>query len=354
MGSVGAPDTRTGVDQWDVGWWVVIGLVTTLPFPAQASPPLGYMQSSGLKADPVVSLTWGLLIISIVVVVIVSGLVVVGIWLRREKQPVGSLERMTPRTPGSGLPWLYWGVGISSVALFGSLIWTVVVLAAVSRSPAPTVLAIEVTGQQWWWKVRYLSDDPSQVFATADEIHIPAGQPVRVKLVGADVIHSFWVPALGGKTDAIPGMNNETWIEARAPGRYWGECTEYCGQQHAHMAFAVVAELPERFQIWRDAQLRPATAPTSPERVAGEKAFVFHCGACHAVRGTAAGGSVAPDLTHLMSRTIIAGGVLPNTVANLMGWIANPQAIKPGARMPILYLSGPELQSIGSYVETLR
>jgi cytochrome c oxidase subunit 2 len=227
------------------------------------------------------------------------------------------------------------------------------VLAAVNAPPRSTPLTIEVTGQQWWWKIRYLDDDPSRVLTTANEIHIPVGEPVRVKLIGADVIHSFWVPALSGKTDTIPGQINVTWLEARDPGIYRGQCTEYCGPQHAHMGFIVVAEPPADFKAWRDAQLQPAPAP-SAEMAEGEHMVEFHCGACHTVRGTDAGGTVAPDLTHLMSRRTLAAATLPNTAGNLTGWIADPQGVKPETRMPRLDLSGPELQAVEGYLETLR
>ncbi len=336
------------------GRWAALAFPLLLPASAWAATPLSYLTGYGAKAGPVVTLTWGLLIISIAVIVIVSVLVLAGIWRRRATGANGAV-RLVPLSPqGSGLGLLTVGVGVSSLVLVGSLVWTVVVLAAVNGPPKPPALTIEVTGQQWWWKFRYLGDQPSRVFVTADEMHIPVGQPIRIKLIGADVIHSFWVPALSGKTDAIPGQTNETWIEADQPGRYLGQCTEYCGQQHAHMSFAVIAEPKETFEDWYDAQLRPAAAPTSPRVASGEQLFVYRCGACHAVRGSEAGGTVAPDLTHLMSRHIIAGGILPNTIANLSGWIANPQAVKPGTRMPVLYLSGPELESVRGYLETLR
>jgi cytochrome c oxidase subunit 2 len=158
---------------------------------------------------------------------------------------------------------------------------------------------------------------------------------------------------LTGKTDTIPGQVNETWLEAEKPGRYRGQCTEFCGWQHAHMALFVVAEPRAEFDKWYLDQLQPAAAPKG-EAVRGENRFVFRCGACHTVRGTEAGGTVAPDLTHLMSRATIAAGTLPNTVAYLSGWIANPQTIKPGNHMPDLYLSGPELQDIRSFLLTLK
>ncbi len=317
-----------------------------VPAGAQA---LGYLRGAGPKAAPVVALTWGLLILSIVVVVITSMLVLVGVLRRRVT--TADISAVPVARSGSGMGWIAIGVGVSGVALIGALVWTVVVLAAVNGPSRPPSLTIEVTGQQWWWKARYLSSDPSQVFTTAGEIHIPAGEPVRIRLIGADVIHSFWVPALTGKMEAIPGQTNETWIEASKPGIFQGRCAEYCGAQHAHMAFLLIADTPPQFAAWRAAQLRPAEV--TPQLAAGAHSFVYHCGACHTVRGTAAGGTVAPDLTHLMSRRILAGGVLPNSIGNLAGWIANPQDVKPGTHMPTLYLSGPQLQGIVSFLETL-
>lgn len=329
-------------------------LAALSPAAAHAAHPLSYLTGHGAKVDPVVALTWGLLVLSIAVVVVISALVLAGTLRRRAPGGADAIEQVTIAPEGGGLNWIIIGLLISVPLLVGSLVWTVVVLAAVNSPAQKAALTIEVTGEQWWWKARYLSDDPSQVFTTANEIHIPAGQPVRVKLIGADVIHAFWVPSLTGKTQAIPGQTNETWIEAHEPGRYRGQCTEFCGWQHAHMAFFVIAQPPAEFEAWRTAQLRTAPEPATPALLSAEQTFVYHCGACHAVRGTAAGGSVAPDLTHLMSRDTIAAGTLPNTIGNLSGWIADPQAIKPGTRMPNLYLSGPELQDVRTYLATLK
>jgi cytochrome c oxidase subunit 2 len=317
-----------------------------------AGTPLSYLHGFGIKAYPVTALTWGLLIISIAVCVIIGALVLVGIWRRRA--PGVWAADVTPARGTSGVSWIVIGVGVSTIALVGSLVWTVVVLAAINGPPRKPGLTIEVTGQQWWWKARYLSDDASRILTTANEFHIPTGVPVRVKLIGADVIHSFWVPALSGKTDAIPGQTNATWIEASVPGRYAGQCTEYCGLQHGHMQFYIVAQSPAEFEDWWNAQLQPAPPPSSAAIARGERQFVFHCGACHTVRGTGAAGSVAPDLTHLMSRQTIAAGALPNSIATLSGWIADPQSVKPGTLMPTLYLSGPELTDIRSFLETLK
>ena len=315
--------------------------------------PLSYLSGFGIKAYPVTALTWGLLIISVSVVVIVTTLVLWGVLARR--QPEQSIGDVAVERRGTGLGWLGLGVGISAVLLLISVVWTMAVLAKVSAPPpGSNPLTIEVTGQQWWWKARYLNADPSKVLTTADEFHIPVGRPVRVKLIGADVIHSFWVPALTGKTETIPGQTNVTWLEADKPGRYRGQCTEYCGQQHAHMALFVIAESPAAFDKWLQDQLKSAPAPASPALVQDQEVFVQRCGACHTVRGSMAGGSVAPDLTHLMSRTTLAAGTLPNTPGALAGWIADPQGQKPGTKMPNLYLSGQELTAVTTYLQTLK
>lgn len=307
---------------------------------AHASVPLGFLRGDGPKAYPVIAFTLGVLGIAIAVVVIISVLVIAGVLVRAG---TGADAAALPaiKRGGNGLPWLYWGVGLSSITLLGTLVWTLVVLADVSSPPVSSSghepHTIEVTGQQWWWKARYLTSDPSHIFTTtAGEIHIPVGVPVRVYLMSTDVIHSFWVPALTGTTEAIPGLHNKTWLEASRPGRYYGQCTLYCGKQHAHVAFVVVAQKRAAFMAWWNAQLQPAPAPL--QIAAGEHAFVYHCGICHMVRGSGAAGQPGPDLTHLMSRSILAGGILTNKVANLSGWIANPQEIKPGTHMPDLYL----------------
>jgi cytochrome c oxidase subunit 2 len=173
-------------------------------------------------------------------------------------------------------------------------------------------------------------------------------------LRSADVIHSFWVPALTGKTDTIPGQTNSSWLEADTAGTYLGQCAEYCGTQHAHMALRIIADPPDRFQAWRNDQLAAASKPPAASQAAtGEAVFEAGCGGCHKVRGTLAGGALGPDLTHLMSRQTIAAGTVPNTPANLSAWIADPQHVKPGTQMPSIPLSGPELEAVRSFLQGL-
>jgi cytochrome c oxidase subunit 2 len=178
------------------------------------------------------------------------------------------------------------------------------------------------------------------------------GKRVELRLTSTDVIHSFWVPELQGKTDLIPGRENVTWLEASRPGEYGGQCAEYCGLQHATMGLLVVAQSEAEFERWAAGQRAGAKADTVNAQ--GRQAFLRACGYCHTVRGTPAGGRMGPDLTHVASRRTLAAGLLPNTPGHLGGWIANPQALKPGTRMPRLPLSRDEFRLIHLYLQTLR
>jgi cytochrome c oxidase subunit 2 len=291
-------------------------------------------------------------------VTVVGALVLVGSIARRARPSDGRLATVPLERSGRGLGLIYVGTAVSFVVLLGTAVWGYVVLAQIAGPRGATVAEIRVTGHQWWWEVEYRSPEPSRNFTTANEIHIPVGQPVRIELVAADVIHSFWVPALSGKMDLIPSQRNETWIQADLPGVYRGQCAEYCGQQHAHMAFMVVAQPPDDFEAWWQHELQPPElAPTDaafPGIARGQTAFARHCAVCHAIRGTLAQGRIGPNLSHLMQRRTIAAGTLPNTIGYLSGWISNPQHIKPGNRMPTLTLSAQELDDLRAYLQTLR
>jgi cytochrome c oxidase subunit 2 len=216
-------------------------------------------------------------------------------------------------------------------------------------------LTLKIIGHQWWWEVRYEDASPHRSFVTANEIRIPTGRPVKVELESADVIHSFWVPSLTGKMDLIPGQKNELQFMARNAGIYRGQCAEFCGLQHAHMAFAVLALPPDEFAHWRDHENQGADSPADQLGKDGEALFRARgCALCHNVSGTLAGGQLGPDLTHIGSRTTIAAGALPNTPATLAGWIADPQHIKPGSLMPKMPLRSDELIAILHYLEQLK
>ncbi|TWA69305.1 cytochrome c oxidase subunit 2 [Azospirillum baldaniorum] len=216
-------------------------------------------------------------------------------------------------------------------------------------------VVVEVEGKQWWWTVRYPNDDPSRSITTANEIHLPVGVPVRVKLKAADVIHSLWIPNLHGKMDLIPGRDNELFLTADREGTFRGQCAEFCGLQHAHMALDVIVHSRAAFDAWKEAQLAPAPAPTDEAQARGQAMFLTSaCTMCHGIRGTPASASVAPDLTHLASRRSIAAGALPYNRGNLAGWIADPQRIKPGNHMPLVGVPPSDLQALVAYLDSLK
>lgn len=232
------------------------------------------------------------------------------------------------------------GIVFPVVTLSALLVYSLVRAAAL-HPEEPDALRIEVVGEQWWWRVRYPD------FETANEIRIPVGRAVRLELKSADVIHSFWVPALAGKLDMIPGRTNVLRVRAERAGEFRGQCAEYCGGPHAFMALYVVALEPDAFAQWAEKQ-RQSAPKENP-------LFVAHCGACHTVRGTAAAGARGPDLTHVGSRLTIGAGLLPNNAGALAGWIASSQHLKPGNLMPSFEtFSGAELRELAAYLEGLK
>jgi cytochrome c oxidase subunit 2 len=245
--------------------------------------------------------------------------------------------------------------GITVVTLIALLFESVLTGRSLNTLRSPNGLRIQITGNQWWWDVQYENPTPSLTVTTANEIHIPVGRPIAFDLVSTDVIHSLWIPNLQGKIDLVPGRQNELWLQADRPGVYRGQCAEYCGLQHAKMALVVVAETENDFQNWLAANRAPAQPPATPEQERGKEIVERGpCAMCHNITGTLAGGRTAPDLTHLASRSTIAAGTLPNARGYLGGWIADPQHVKPGNRMPAPGLSDEELLSVVSYLESLK
>ena len=217
--------------------------------------------------------------------------------------------------------------------------------------PGTQRLTVDVIGHQWWWEVRY----PQQGVVTANDVHIPVGQPVELRLSTADVLHSFWVPELTGKTDMIAGRINHMTVEASNAGVYRGQCAEFCGLQHANMIFFVVAEPPATFQQWLSRQVQGPPAPTDPTLARGEQVFVnAACVACHAIKNTPANGTLGPDLSNIGGRLSVGAGAVPNDTGNLAGWIIDSQGIKPGNLMPRMQLPAQDLQALVAYLESLR
>ena len=301
------------------------------------------------QARAISTLWWWMLVAATIVFLGAVGLLVLA-WLRRRTEGLplfGRRERLS----------------LAMVVTFGMAIPAVVLVAVfvvgnfvvLPRTDAPAVastrLTIDVTGKQWFWIVRY----PGTTAVTANEIHIPVGTRVNIVARTADVIHSFWVPQLNRKIDMIPGRDNRVLLEADRPGRYRGQCAEFCGLQHSHMAMYVYADTPERFRAWLAAQARPRRAPVTAEERRGEQVFLSEqCASCHTIRGTTARGDVGPDLTHVAGRGTLAALTIPNTPDFLTEWIKDPQHVKPGNRMPGLQLSDPDVRDVVAYLESLR
>jgi cytochrome c oxidase subunit 2 len=219
----------------------------------------------------------------------------------------------------------------------------------------PEPLRIKVTANQWWWQVDYLGRAPSENFTTANELHLPVGRPAVIELHANDVIHSFWVPNLAGKTDLIPGRINYMAVTPRRVGAFRGQCAEFCGFEHAKMAFDVYVDAPDVWDGWRRHQIASATDPTAAQAIQGKQVFISKaCVMCHRIQGTDAGGAVGPDLTHLKTRAHIAAGARLNTRGDLQAWVGDPQGVKPGTAMPRVTLSSDELNAVIAYLETLK
>jgi len=315
---------------------------------ARAGTPLAYfLHSGGPAAQPVRMLDWGLVALCAFVFVVIVALLAIALTRRRASD--GDDERAANAIVGIG-------TAISAVLLFGALVAMLRVLVAVAQPPHQPAFTLHITAYDWWWKVSYPENAGTDgaAFDTANEIHIPVGVPVSVALDSADVVHAFWVPALAGKTQTIPGQTNHQWLQADHAGVYRGQCTQYCGVQHAHMAFEVVAQPPDEFARWLKTQRAAAAAPATPAAQRGERVFDAHCAACHTIRGTDAHGAQAPDLTHLLSRRLIAAGTLVNTPANLHAWIAHAQRIKPGTLMPEFDLAPADAHDLDAWLTTLK
>jgi cytochrome c oxidase subunit II len=302
-----------------------------------------------------IEMLWSLLLVTCAITgVLVLAAVAVALW----RAPRGN-ESTAPQTePDAGRPLrrrtVTAAVALSAIALTGLIVASVVTDRALAQFPVPDALPVKVTGHQWWWELQYDPDDPARLFSTANELYVPVGRPVLLTLESADVIHSFWVPSLHGKLDLIPGKTATLRLRAERSGRYRGQCAEFCGLQHAHMALLVVALPPADFEKWRERQHAPATESADPRVVRGREVFLSGpCAACHTVNGTPAGGRLGPDLTHIASRSTLAAGTLPNDRARMADWISNPQHVKPGANMPAIQLAPPEMDALLAYLESL-
>jgi cytochrome c oxidase subunit 2 len=310
----------------------------------------------GPQAGHVASL-WNifLAICTVVFVAVIAGLVLA---LRRAPRAEASeaADLSTVNVPEPRLSrTVTTAVAITIVGLLVLLAASVFTDRALARLPLRDAINIEVTGHQWWWSVRYINGPVSETFETANEIHVPVGRPVVVRLNASDVIHSLWIPSLAGKRDLIPGRTATLAFRADQPGIYRGQCAEFCGLQHAFMAFEVHVQSPEDYERWRRQQLATAAEPADPQAQRGKLLFQsVSCAMCHTIQGTIAQGRKAPDLTHLASRRTLAAGTLPNNPGNLASWIADPHKHKPGVNMPANPMAGEDLAAIVTYLGTLQ
>jgi cytochrome c oxidase subunit 2 len=302
------------------------------------------LDPAGPQAGHIAGVWWLFFVVGTIVYVAV--LVALGLALTRRGAAV-DLGRRT-RVVGAA-------VALTVLTLLGLLAKSVAAGKALTTLAGSASVKVRVTAHQWWWQLEYQAEPPSQMVTTANELHIPVGQPVLLELQSRDVIHSFWVPALHGKRDLIPGHPSTTYIRADRPGVYRGQCAEFCGAQHANMGLLVIAEPPAQFQAWLEHARLPAPPPSTELARRGQEVFLGGpCVLCHAVAGTRAAASNGPDLTHLGTRLTLAAGTAPNVRGYLAGWILDAQGIKPGAHMPSLGLPPPDLQALLAYLETLQ
>jgi cytochrome c oxidase subunit 2 len=297
-----------------------------------------------------------MLVVCGIMYLLVMGFLAWALWRARARRAEAEAPPAVGHTAAE--PALERGLAGWAALVVGGLVLLVTVSFLVDRSLAqvgPDPLKIKVTANQWWWQVEYEGDPPSQRVTTANELHLPLNRPAVIELHATDVIHSFWVPNLSGKTDLIPGRTNYIAVTPRRLGALRGQCAEFCGLEHAKMAFDVTVDTPQAFEAWRTQQLATAADPTDPQAVHGKQVFETKaCALCHAVQGSEANATNGPDLTHLMGRAHIAAGALPNTRGDLSAWIADPQGVKPGTTMPRVALTSDELNDLVSYLETLK
>jgi cytochrome c oxidase subunit 2 len=332
----------------------MIAFLVSLPgFPDHQTP----LDPAGPQALHIEDTLFLIFWITSVVTVIVLSVLVMGVLRQHTKGETLPPPIDVDPTLNRRATWVVnTAVGVTILLLFVMLISSFITSHRTSALAASPALKINVYGHEWWWEVEYPIDgQPYRMVRTANEIHVPVGAVVDIHGTSRDVIHSFWAPNIHGKKDLLPGYWNDLTIEVDKPGTWRGQCAEFCGLQHAHMAFNIVAQSREEFDRWYSAQLQPAAEAISAEMQHGREVFLSHpCVMCHTIRGTNANATVGPDLTHIASRQTIAAGTLPNNTANLTGWIANAQSIKPGCRMPPNPMPASDLNDVVAYLESLK
>ena len=305
------------------------------------------------QARDIASLWWWMFGAACIGFAVIVGILLLA-WIRRSERGIGSdTQGMKPGERVSTAVVVVLGVAVPLIALATLFLIADVFVIRTTQAPAATRtrLTVDVVGHQWFWEVRY----PGTKAVTANEIHIPVGTPVLVRATTADVIHSFWVPSLNRKIDMIPGQHNSVELDADRVGTDRGQCSEFCGLQHTHMAFLVVVQARSQFRTWLAHMARPSAPPTTALARRGEQVFLNGpCASCHTMRGTSASGFVGPDLTHLASRSTLGALTVPNTRSSLATWITDNQHLKPGNQMPNIRLSVAQLRALVAYLESRR
>ncbi|HEX2192268.1 MAG TPA: cytochrome c oxidase subunit II [Acidimicrobiales bacterium] len=314
----------------------------------------GGLDPEGPAAESMADLWWLMLGLGVAVFVIFAVILVLGLFRRRPAEVgEGGAGKPPGEEPNRFHAWMVGGgVAVPLIVIAVVFAATVHAMREVDTTAPAGSLVVEVVGHQWWWEVRY----PAGGVTTANELHIPVGRPVALRLSSVDVIHSFWVPELGGKMDMLPDKTNTLVLEADEPGEHVSRCAEFCGLQHTLMGMVVVAEPRERFDAWLATRRQPAAEPGDAQARQGREVFLGAgaCGSCHTVRGTPAAGTVGPDLTHLADRPTLGAAPLPNTAGNRARWVADPHAVKRGVAMPATRLSPEDLDAVLAYLGFLR
>lgn len=303
------------------------------------------LNPAGPRAQQIAHLLLLFCAVAAVVYVVVNATLVWAMLRRRRTSP--DAERKATRVITAA-------VALTVLTLITLGVADFVVQRGLSAHPADA-LRVVVTGHQYWWQIEYDDPQPSRRLLTANEMHIPVGRPVELVLTSQDVIHSFWLPSITGKKDLIPGHTNTEVLIVDKPGKFTGQCAEFCGLQHAQMRLVLHADPPSEFEKWKQQQLAPARAPANPNEQRGQQVFLSSsCVLCHTIQGTAAAATVGPDLTHVASRSVLAAGALPNNSAALSAWILAPHRFKPGVQMPATALPPDDLAALTVYLESLR
>lgn len=329
-----------------------LGLAGCSSAPASVLDPAGPVAKDELN---LIVFSFWIMMFVLAAVFILLGM---ALWkAHRQKQREG----LPPQTEGNNRLEITWTV-IPVIIVIALMVPSISSTFRVGVVPAQAKdFQVTVIGHQYWWEFQY----PGEGIVTADELHLPVGQEVDLEITSADVMHSFWVPRLGGKVEALPGHVNQLWLKADKTGVYPGQCAQFCGTGHADMAFKVVVDTPQQYQQWVASMKQTAATPVSAQAQQGKQLFQQNCQSCHAINGVSQGaqvpvygteykGSMGPNLTNFGLHTGIAGDTLPNTPANLAQWIADPQAVKPGATMPRLGLNQTQINAVAAYLEGLK